>query len=247
MSRFACDLHVHSCLSPCGDDDMTPYSIAGMAKLNGLDLVALTDHNSCGNCKTFFDACHHYGIIPVPGMELTTAEEIHLICLFPALEQAMAFHEAIQAHRTLVPNRPAIFGHQVLIGNDDEPVGEEPNLLINATDLSLSQGAELATEFGGAAYPAHIDRESNGIIAVLGSFPQKPAFGAVEYHDPANVEAYTINYGLADRLVVVASDAHQIWKLSDGAFALELDCEGEGEEQVRKALIKTLRGQGQTA
>lgn len=242
MKPFACDLHVHSCLSPCADDDMTPYSIAGMAKLNGLALVALTDHNSCGNCATFFDACAHYGIVPVAGMELTTAEDIHVICLFPTLEQALAFHTQVQSRRICIPNREAVFGQQLLIGADDEIVGKEPNLLINATTLTLAEGIALAGSFGGAAYPAHIDRESNGIIAVLGDFPKELATAAVEYHDAANIAAYTANYGLSDKQVVVSSDAHRLWDLSDGKFALELAC-AEDPQSVRDALIRRLRGQ----
>ena len=241
MRRFACDLHVHSCLSPCADDDMTPCSIAGMAKLNGLELVALTDHNSCGNCEAFFDACAHYGIVPVAGMELTTAEDIHMICLFPTLEQARAFDARVQTLRISIPNRAQVFGNQLLIGGDDEVTGEEPNLLINATMLTLSDGAALAEQFGGAAYPAHIDRESNGIIAVLGTFPQEPAFAAVEYHNAASVEAYASRYNLANRRVVVSSDAHQLWKLADGDFFMELDCT-EDAQSVRNALIAALRG-----
>ena len=91
MSAYRYDLHLHSCLSPCADDDMTPYNIAGMAMLLGLQLLALTDHNSAKNCPAFFSACREYGLVPVPGMELCTAEEIHLICLFPSLADAMAF------------------------------------------------------------------------------------------------------------------------------------------------------------
>ena len=76
------DLHIHSCLSPCGDDDMTPANIAGMGAVLDLKVMALTDHNSCGNCRSFFEACTHYGVIPIAGMELTTSEDIHLVCLF---------------------------------------------------------------------------------------------------------------------------------------------------------------------
>ena len=92
MREYACDLHVHSCLSPCGDEDMTPGNIAGMAVLNGLDIVALTDHNSSKNCPAFFAQAKAQGIIPVAGMELTTAEDIHMICLFRTLEDALSFH-----------------------------------------------------------------------------------------------------------------------------------------------------------
>ena len=241
MRTLACDLHVHSCLSPCADDDMTPYSIAGMAKLNGLDAVALTDHNTCGNCETFFRACEHYGIVPVPGMELTTAEEIHVICLFPTLAQAKAFHDEVRTHRIAVQNRVQIFGRQLYIGEGDEIVGEEPNLLINATMLSLSEAAALARKHGGVAYPAHVDRESNGVIAVLGEMPEEPAFATVEFHAPEKVPEYRETYRLADKNVVTASDAHRLWGLSEEGCRIPLDC-GDDDASVRDALIRYLGG-----
>jgi hypothetical protein len=110
------DLHIHSCLSPCGDEDMTPGSIAGIAKLNGLDIAALTDHNACGNCRSFFAACEHYGVIPVAGMELTTSEDVHLLCLFRTLTDAEAFAAAVAQKRVRIKNRPEIFGRQLLMG-----------------------------------------------------------------------------------------------------------------------------------
>ena len=89
--RYYYDLHIHSCLSPCGDNDMTPDSIAGMGELNGLDIMALTDHNTLKNCPAFFKAAYRHGIIPVAGTELTTAEDIHAVCLFATLSGAMEF------------------------------------------------------------------------------------------------------------------------------------------------------------
>ena len=83
--RYYYDLHIHSCLSPCGDNDMTPDSIAGMGELNKLDIMALTDHNTLKNCPAFFKAADRHGIIPVAGAELTTAEDIHVVCLFATL------------------------------------------------------------------------------------------------------------------------------------------------------------------
>ena len=99
MNRYYYDLHVHSCLSPCGDDDSTPANIAGMATLNGLQIVALTDHNTTANCPAFFKAAKSYGLIPIAGMELTTAEDIHLVCLFEHLEDAMNFSEEVNTRR----------------------------------------------------------------------------------------------------------------------------------------------------
>ena len=133
------DLHIHSCLSPCGEDDMTPANIAGMAQLCGLELIALTDHNSTRNCPAFFAECRRRGIIPVAGCELTTAEDIHIICLFPGLTEAAAFGGALQRHRILIPNRADIFGRQLIYDEHDRPAGSEEHLLINATDLPLEE------------------------------------------------------------------------------------------------------------
>lgn len=108
MTELAYDLHIHSCLSPCGDDDMTPANIAGMAALKGLDAVALTDHNSCKNCPAFLAAAKEYGIIGIPGMELTTSEEVHAVCLFPELYQAMEFDRFVYSRLIKVKNRPEI-------------------------------------------------------------------------------------------------------------------------------------------
>ena len=85
------DLHIHSCLSPCGDDDMTPANLVGMAAVKGLDVIALTDHNSCKNCPAAMYHGANYGVTVIPGMELTTEEEVHVICLFPTLKDALAY------------------------------------------------------------------------------------------------------------------------------------------------------------
>ncbi|MBR3844270.1 MAG: PHP domain-containing protein, partial [Clostridia bacterium] len=115
MNSYYYDFHLHSCLSPCGDNDNTPYNLAGMAAVKGLQVIALTDHNTCGNCPAFFGACKRHGIVPIAGMELTTAEDIHLVCLFETLESAMAFDRAVRSHRMLIPNRVDIFGQQLLM------------------------------------------------------------------------------------------------------------------------------------
>ena len=244
MSRFACDLHIHSCLSPCADDDMTPFSIAGMAKLNGLDIAALTDHNACGNCGVFFRACEGYGIVPVAGMELTTSEDVHLLCLFRTLADALMFAEQTDKKRVRIPNRAAVFGNQILVNENDEPFGEEADLLINATSLSLEEGAALAREFGGAAVPAHIDREANGVLAVLGGLPDKPDFPAVEVHDARRMEALEREYpALKGKRWIASSDAHRLGDVAEPGCPLELNCESGADAQaVRNALIDYLLG-----
>lgn len=238
MTAFAYDLHVHSCLSPCGDDDMTPCNIAGMAHLNGLELVALTDHNAARNCPAFFAACEEYGIIPVGGMELTTMEDIHVVCLFETLEAALAFDTAIQPYRMQVRNRRGIYGEQRILNERDEGIGEEPWFLPAATSLDLEAAAKLADSYGGACYPAHIDREANGLLAVLGAFPPDPVFRCAEVHD---AEKRALAEG---RTVVVSSDAHRLWELKEGGDPLVLDAKKDDPAAVRRALIAYLKQGG---
>lgn len=240
MGRYFYDLHIHSCLSPCGDNDSTPFNIAGMGKLNGLDMMALTDHNTCRNCPAFFEAAKAYGVLPVPGMELTTAEDIHVICLFPTLKTALDFDRAVDARRIRIENRPRIFGRQILWSREDEAAGEEPDLLINATSISLDEAAALAEQYGGVSYPAHIDRQSNGIIAALGTMPPTPHYGCVEFRDRENIPLYREKYGLSDKRVVISSDAHDLSSIMERENFLELD--GGEEDEVRRQLVTLLGG-----
>ncbi len=241
MNRYFYDLHLHSCLSPCAEDDMTPANIAGMGSLCGLQLMALTDHNSCGNCRAFLQACRQYGIVGVPGMELTTAEEIHLVCLFPDLEQAEAFDRAVQTKRFPIRNKPAVFGNQYYMDAEDKVLGEEPNLLIPATRLDLEAGTALALAHGGAAFPAHIDRPSNGIIGILGNLPERPFFPTLELNDAANRESYARQYGLENRRLLCSSDSHRLESMRDASNWIELDDEPYSSQRVRDALISMLR------
>ncbi len=245
MSRYLCDLHIHSCLSPCGDDDMTPGNIAGMAVLNGLQIIALTDHNTSKNCPSFFKAAKTYGLIPVAGMELTTAEDIHAVCLFRDLESAMDFDAFVDSRRIRIKNKPEIFGRQLIIDENDEICGEEEFLLINATTISLDEAFGEVIKRGGVCYPAHIDRSSNGIIAMLGDFPPEPQFTAFELNSADSLsdcrEKFPI---LTERGLVhmAASDAHYLTDISEVGFEIELSDEPYSSALVRNRLIDYLLG-----
>ena len=243
MTPYYYDLHIHSCLSPCADNDMTPNNIAGMAALKGLNIVALTDHNSCKNCPAFFEACRKQGLIPVAGMELSTAEDVHLVCLFERLEDAMRFDGEIQKHLMNVKNRPEIFGDQLVLNGDDEQIGIEEKLLISATDLWMSEAVALARSYGAHVHPAHIDRESNGIIAILGDVPEDYAFDCLEFNDSGNIERITKEYpATAEKKRVVSSDAHYLWDISEADNCVELDDEPYSSALVRQRLFEYLNG-----
>ncbi len=219
---------------------MTPNNIAGMAMLAGLQIAALTDHNSCKNCQSFFKACERTGVIPVAGMELTTAEDIHLVCLFEGLEQAMGFDRIVEKERVLIPNRTDIFGEQLILDENDYLIGTDAHLLSNATCLSLEKAVALAKTYGAAVYPAHVDREGNGMIAILGALPEKPVFSAVEFHSADNIADYQKKYPeLADKQIVICSDTHYLSELPDAVNRLELD--GDIPDVVRRSLITYLK------
>jgi PHP family Zn ribbon phosphoesterase len=240
MKKYYYDLHIHSCLSPCGDNDSTPDSIAGMGELNGLDIMALTDHNSTKNCPAFFEAADHHGIIAVGGMELTTAEDIHLVCLFPTLESAMEFGAEVEKRRIHIKNRPEIFGDQLIMDSEDRVTGSEDDLLINATDITVDEAPLLAEKFGGVCYPAHIDRESNGIVAVLGAFPETPRFSSAELHDGEKLDEYLEISHLNKEAFIVSSDAHNLWSIKEKTDYVELP-ESNDADSVRRWLIEYLR------
>lgn len=247
MSRYYCDLHIHSCLSPCGDDDMTPANIAGMASINGLQIVALTDHNSSKNCPAFFKAAKKNGLIPIPGMELTTAEDIHLVCLFRSLDDAMEFDRFVEERMIPFPNNPEIFGHQHIIDDEDNVAGEIENLLLNATTITIEEAFAEVIKRGGVCYPAHIDRQSNGMIAVLGTFPDEPRFTAYELNDASSDEEYRERYPITKTLSrAVSSDAHYLWNIAEADFSIELDDEPYSSDKVRNSLIDYLLGKTST-
>lgn len=241
MKKYYYDLHLHSCLSPCGDDDNTPNNIAGMAKLCGLDIIALTDHNSAKNCPAFFKAAERYDLIPVAGMELTTAEDIHVVCLFERLDDALRFDEYINSNRAKIKNRPEIFGNQSILDENDHPIDEIDYLLINATTIPLSNVKNEVVKFGGVCFPAHIDREANGIIAVLGSLPEDIPFDYYELHDKETIEHFCSEYKIDRERFLICSDAHYLTDIRDKENYLQISDKHTSHDEIRTALFEILR------
>ena len=241
MNKYYFDFHVHSCLSPCADDDNTPNNIAGMATLNNLQVVALTDHNTCKNCPGFFEAAKKQGIIPIAGMELTTAEDIHIIFLFEKLSDALAFSEEVNTRRILFPNRVDVYGEQYVMDGNDEVIETEPDLLSNATTITVEECPALAQKYSGICYPAHIDRQANGIISTLGTFPDIKGFKCCEFHDKEFIEEYREKYPLGDRKIVICSDAHYLWDMRDENDYFLIDDEPYSSDLVRKRIFEKLR------
>ena len=214
-----CDLHMHSCLSPCAQDDMTPWNMVGMAKLKGLDVIAVTDHNAARNAAEAIRAGQEYGVTVIPGMEITTREEVHLLGYYYHLEDALAAGEEIYAHLVDVRNNPLLFGNQILIGEGDEPVGTLDKLLIGATDLSLDECCALVRKYHGLPVPAHINRGSNGMIGALGLMPFLPEYPVVEVYAGVDCPAYASK----GRFILHSSDAHRLEDIQEQVFSLEAE------------------------
>jgi hypothetical protein len=226
---IAADLHIHSCLSPCADDDMTPFDLVGLAKLNGLDLIALTDHNTAGNCPAAALAAREYGVGFIPGAEVTTREDIHCVCVFPTVETALQFDAFLSPYRPGIKNRPDIFGRQLLM-RPDGSVAEEQDLLILALDISIQDLSDAVGRFGGLFWPAHVDRDSNGLFAMLGTWPKDLRADAAEirFQDPGGIPR--------SLRIIRSSDAHRLCDMPEGGFPLPL------ETADFEGLMKYLRG-----
>ena len=230
------DLHIHSCLSPCGDDDMTPANIAGMAMVKGLDLIALTDHNSARNCPALLAAAEEYGILALPGMEVNTSEEVHAVCLFKTLEAALDFDSYVYEKLMKFPNREEIFGKQQIYDCNDRVCAAEPNLLINATEISFEELWDLALSYDGVMFPAHIDKTANSLIANLGFVPPDSRFVTAEVKDLGKLHSLLReNPYLADCRIISNSDAHYLEHINEPRLTLEV------EEKSREAVVETLR------
>ena len=206
MIELFSDLHIHSCLSPCANDDMTPANICGMAVLKGLQMIAVTDHNSARNLPAVKACCDAYGLLMSPGMEITTREEVHLLGYFETVEQALDFSEFLRPHMPPKKNKPQFFGNQYVMDEDDNIIAEEDELLIGASDLRLAELTRIIRERGGVPVPAHINRGSNGLLINLGMMPDELAFTAVEVWRALPC-AHTPQAG---KVILHSSDAHNL-------------------------------------
>ena len=235
MHKLSYDLHIHSCLSPCGDEDMTPGNIVGMSAIKGLDIIAVTDHNTCRNCPAVLKLAEQYGIIAIPGMELTTMEEVHAVCLFEELEDALKFSEYVSDKLLKIPNDEKAFGKQEICDEEDQVIDTEPYLLINATEISFDELGKLMKEFQGIYIPAHLDKNSNSLLSNLGFISPYADFAVAELADIGKLAKLSeVNPYLNSCNIITDSDAHELGKINEPINFLTC------EERTRKAVIHAL-------
>lgn len=224
------DLHIHSALSPCGDNDMTPNNIVNMSILKGLDVIALSDHNTCGNVRAVQKAAEGR-LLVIPAMEIETAEEVHMLSLFPTIEAAEEMEKHVKSRLPKIENKTEIFGNQYYMDENDEITGEEKYLLVSATTLDLYETAEAVKALGGIAIPAHIDRSSYSIISNLGFIPPDISFPCVEISEKA---PDGFKKGYQGYNIITNSDAHYLWDISEKTHFFEID------NKITKNVFETL-------
>ena len=228
MIRLPYDLHIHSCLSPCGDMDMTPNNIAGMAYLGGIRAIALTDHNTGRNVPALMKAAEQYGLLVIPGMELTTAEEVHVVCLFPELDQLLDFDRFVYEKLLKIRNKPQFFGEQIIMNELDEPVGSEEYLLINATELSFDEALRSATDFGGLAIPAHLEKQTTSLLSNLGFIPPNAEFPCAEINHAEAIDGLKEQQPyLKTCRIITDTDAHALTEMRGDEYVLHVPVDGD--------------------
>lgn len=213
------DLHIHSCLSPCADDEMTPNNIMGMAMIKGLNIIAITDHNTTENISSFLELQDEYGIEVIPGIEVTTKEEVHVLGYFFNMEDAKNAGYTFKSSLPHKKNVPEIFGHQLLMDKQDNIVGELDDLLIAATSYSVYDVVKTIRRCGGIAVPAHINRGNNGIIQNQGFVPEDLMFTSLEYSRTLPIESSI----LKGKHKLISSDAHYLGDILEKDAALSYE------------------------
>jgi PHP family Zn ribbon phosphoesterase len=241
------DLHIHSCLSPCGSLDLSPRSILELGKAKGLKVMALTDHNSSLNCPAFAKLAPEYGIIPIFGMEATTNEEIHVLCLFTELEANLAFNDYAYSILTPFLNNPAKTGDQVYVDEDDNILGEVEYYLVNPIDISVDNIGAKVIEYGGIVIPAHVDRHAFSMTSQLGVIVDGPWAALECVRIPPSIDGVPLN--TKGYPLTTSSDAHYPEYIGRRPFNLDVSAEelqpgGAGTEADMEAFKRALAKRG---
>jgi len=214
LLEYPADLHIHTCLSPCASDEMIPINILNMAALLGTKILGICDHNSARNIKAMLKMAQDYDILVIPGIEVQSVEEVHLLCLFENLEQAINMQEYLYAALPAMKNNPQYLGHQWLVDEKGNTVGEEDRMLLTSVSLTVDEVAEKVHELQGVIIPAHVDRRHFSIIGQLGFIPQNLDIDAVEFSRMISLSDFKSKFkDIPDYPLITSSDAHSLQEM----------------------------------
>ncbi|MDD4010750.1 MAG: PHP domain-containing protein [Sphaerochaetaceae bacterium] len=222
------DLHNHSCLSPCAQNELTPGTLAVTAMEMGIDFLALTDHNCARNLPAFKEVCEICGLVGIYGIEVNTIEEVHVLSLFERLEDAMEFGLFVEALLPPIKNDPRLFGDQLIVDEADSILATFDKNILSSCGISFSDLVEETLSRDGLCIPAHVDRPAFSVFSSLGFLPDEP-YSAVE------VTEFPTRLELGHNAVITGSDAHFIKDIGKRAFALQ--CPSRDFEGLKRGLL----------
>jgi 3',5'-nucleoside bisphosphate phosphatase len=209
MQNYKADLHIHSVLSPCGDLEMSPKRIVEMACLHGIDILAVTDHNATHHGPLVRKLAEPYGITVLYGAEVTSKEEVHLVCLFEHERQRLTFQEYIDEYLPVFPNNPERFGFQVVVNEQEEIIQEIETLLTSALGVGVNAIERQVHQLGGLFIPAHVDRPRYSLTSQLGFVPSDLNFDALELSINTSTTSFQKNNSYLNcNRFIRSSDAH---------------------------------------
>lgn len=217
MRWYKADLHIHSVLSPCGGLEMSPLSLVRKAKELGLDIIAITDHNTMANCSAYQRVAESDEINFLKGVEIQTSEEIHLIVLFDETDDALAFDRELYESLLDIPNDPEFFGDQVVIDSDENIIRCEDRALLNSSIWSLEEVLEKVNQYHGFCFPAHVDAKTFSIIGQLGFIPNDLEIVAVGITAKGKRDEILKEFPYLQKYALIrSSDAHYLADIGSG-------------------------------
>ncbi len=235
LQEYRADLHVHTCLSPCGELEMTPGAVIGACEKHHIDIMAVCDHNTAENIQGVMDAAEGTSVKVIPGMEVTTEEEVHILALFPDALRVNSFQEDVYAHLLPGENDEDLFGIQVVANASDEVEKISHRLLIAGTTLSLRHVVSRIHALDGLAIASHIDRASYSILSQLGFIPDDVELDALEISSRGNTETWRARLEISNRWPFIkSSDAHRLEEIGQSMTTFMI--EAPTLEEIRKGL-----------
>lgn len=224
MPLFNADLHIHTCLSPCGDLDMSPVNIVKTAKKKGIDIIAITDHNTTHNVQTCVEIGKDEGVFVIPGCEVNTQEEVHCLAYFPDLETLNEFQRYLDEYLPDVKNDVNFFGYQVAVDKKERIIYEEQRALFMGIEQDIESVEKRVHALGGIFVPAHIDRVKNSVFSQLGFIPFDLQYDALEISWRVKPEDFFYMHPeLAAKKILRNSDAHYLPEIGKVYMTFDLE------------------------
>lgn len=211
LKKYPADLHIHTCLSPCASDEMIPPNILNMSKLLGTKIIGICDHNSTKNVEAMIDASKNYDILILPGMEIQSVEEVHLLCFFDQIKTLKIWQTFVDDNMPKRDNVPKLFGNQLIVDKEGRILKKEEKLLLTSTNLTVEHISRKIKQLNGLLIPAHIDKKSFSLIGQLGFIPEDLEFDALEISRNVTIERVYKKFPfVSNNCLITSSDAHSL-------------------------------------